>query len=312
MSTVVTSQQTRPRRWQWYKIKNAITPYLFLAPFLVIMLTFNLYVFIKGAQSSFTDAQGINPGSWIGLQNYSRCLSQDTFWIALKCNFKFLFGCWITQIPVAFVLAVILNGITKRLKGILRAAFFVPVLINSVLVAIIFRELFNKDTGWINWFLGLVGLPNGTDWIHNSTFTIPLLVIVAFWQWTGFHMVYYLASLQAIDPTIYEVAKLDGASRTRTLLQITVPLCRPAFVFTLITSAIGSLMLFELPFLIFDNLSYGPGGKARTLLAFIYDYGFSRNFELGFACAIGWLTFFVILIFSGFQLKVLGLGQAED
>ena len=275
------------------------------------MLTFNLWVFIKGAQMSFTDAQGIYPGSWIGLQNYSRVLCQKEFWTALTCNVKVLLGTWLTQMPVAFILAVILNGVAKRFRGILRVAFFVPNLINSVLVGIMFKELLNKDSGAFNWFLGLLGLPHHTDWLHDSTYTFPVLIFVAFWQWTGFNMVYYLSALQAIDPVIYEVANLDGASRIQTLLQITIPLSRPAFLFMLITSTIGGLMFFEIPFLIFDTVS-GPGGKALTLMAFSYLYGFNRELELGFACAIGWVTFFIILIFSFIQLRILGLGQTEE
>jgi ABC-type sugar transport system permease subunit len=275
------------------------------------MAVFTLYVFVRGAQTSFTDAQAINEGSWIGLQNYQRIMTSSDFWKSVWITFQFTFGSLITQMPAAFIMAYILNGIAKKFRGLLRASFYVPVLINSVAVALLFNTLFNREFGAINWIMGLIGLPNNIDWLNNSTYSVLIMVLVSFWQWTGYHIVFFLASLQAIDPTIYEVAKLDGASRTRTLFQITMPLMRPALAFTFVTSAIGALQLFELPFLLFRNASYGPGGSAKTLVAFIYDFGFRQNFELGFAAAAGWVTFFIIFIFSLMQLKMLGLGQVD-
>ncbi len=312
MSTMVPIRQARPRRFQWYKFKNLIIPYTFLLPFFILMAVFTLYVFIRGAQTSFTDAQAINPGSWIGLQNYSDIMGNTEFWKSVGITFKFTLGCLLTQMPVAFIMAYILNNISKRIRGVLRASFYVPVLINGVAVALIFQTLFNREFGAINWIMGLLGLPNNTDWLNNSTYSVLIMVIVSFWQWTGYHMVFFLASLQAIDPTIYEVAKLDGASRTRTLFQITVPLMKPAMAFTFVTSAIGSLQLFDLPFMLFRNAGYGPGKSAMTLVAFIYDYGFARQFQLGYAAAAGWLVFFIILVFSLAELKMLGLGQVDE
>ena len=309
---MVPIRQTSPRRFHWLKVKNFLIPYTFIAPFFILMALFTLYTFIRGAQTSFTDAQSINEGAWIGLQNYGNIIRNPEFWKAVGITFKFTLGSLITQMPAAFIMAYILNGIAKRFRGILRASFYVPVLINSVAVALIFNTLFNREFGAINWFMGLFGLPNNTDWLNNSSYSVLIMVLVSFWQWTGFHIVFFLASLQAIDPTIYEVAKLDGASRTRTLFQITVPLMRPAMAFTFVTSAIGALQLFELPFMLFRNAGYGPGGSAMTLVAFIYEYGFRRDFQLGYAAAAGWLVFFIIFVFSLLQLKMLGLGQVDN
>jgi len=312
LSTMVPIRQTRLRRFQWLKFKNILIPYTFILPYFVLMAIFTLYVFIQGAQTSFTDAQAINPGSWIGLQNYSDIIRSKDFWKSVGITFRFTLGSLITQMPAAFIMAYILNSIAKRFRGVLRASFYVPVLINAVAVALIFNTLFNREFGAINWVMGLLGLPNNIDWLNNSTYSVLIMVLVSFWQWTGYHIVFFLASLQAIDPTIYEVAKLDGASRTRTLFQITMPLMRPAMAFTFVTSAIGALQLFELPFLLFRNASYGPGGSAKTLVAFIYDFGFAQKFQLGYAAAAGWLVFFIIFAFSLMQLKFLGLGQADE
>jgi ABC-type sugar transport system permease subunit len=301
-----------------FQRKDILSAYGLIAPFMILLLIFNVYVFISGLQMSFSDAQGINHGSFIGLKNFKDLLYADEFkskdfWLAVKTTFKYMFGCLATQVPVAFILAFILNSIPFfKIRGILRAAFFLPVLMNTVIVALLFRMFFNKDQGIINYILGFFGLPNSIDWLMNSEWAIPILVIVSFWQWTGFHMVYFLSQLQTIDTSIYEAAKIDGASPVVVLFRITLPLMRPAVTFVMVTSAIGCLQMFDLVFMLFPNAQYGPGGVAKTLVAFIYDQGFSQQFLTGFAAAIGWLTFLIIMVVSLFQLKMLGVGKHDE
>ncbi len=301
--------------WFTQKHVDAISGWGFVAPFLILLLIFQIYVFASGLKISFTDAQGINEGEWLGLQNYKDILWADPlrypdFYRAIKVTFLYTFGCLLTQVPVAFVLAYVLNTIPlKKLRSVLRAAFFLPVLINTVVIALLFRLIFEKDTGVFNRVLGLMHLPSHTDWLRTSSLAIPLLIAVSFWQWTGFHMVYFLAQLQTIDPTLYEAAKMDGITPAGTLRHITLPLMRPAITFVMVTSAIGGLQMFDLVFMLFPNAGYGPGGVAKTLVAFIYDQGFSQEFLTGLSCAAGWLTFLIIAAFSAIQLRTFGLGK---
>ncbi len=293
--------------------QDAISAYMMIAPFLILMVIFSYYVFGTGFVLSLTDAQGINVGEFIGLDNYIEVLTSKDFYLAIKTTVLYTVGALVTQIPVAFLLAFYLNSMaSKRYSSVLRASFFLPVLINTVIIALLFRMLFNRDQGIINWVLGLMGLPNQTEWLMNSSFAIPLLILVSFWQWTGFHMVYFLAQLQTIDVSLYEAAKIDGATNWSTLFGITIPLMKGAFAFVLITSAIGCLQMFDLVFMLFPNAQYGPGGVAKTLVAFIFDEAFSQNFRLGYASAIGWLVFVIILSVSVFQLHFMGVGKKEE
>jgi ABC-type sugar transport system permease subunit len=306
------------RKFSLLKRKDVSGAYAMIAPFMLLLIIFNLYVFVSGFFMSLTDAQGINEGSFIGLQNFKDVLYADEikshdFWLAVKTTFIYMFGCLATQVPVAFTLAYILNHIPLfRIRIVLRAAFFLPVLINTVVIALLFRMFFNKDQGIFNYVLGALGLPNNIDWLMNSSWAIPILIIVSFWQWTGFHMVYFLAQLQTIDPTMYEAAKIDGASPLRILFRITFPLMRPALTFVMVTSAIGCIQMFDMVFMLFPNAQYGPGGVAKTLVAYIYDQGFSQQFMTGLASSIGWLTFIIIMIVSLFQLRVLGIGKHDE
>lgn len=303
------------RTWssfEWNKL-NSYTPYFFMAPFLILLLIFNLYAFVRGAWLGMTDAQSINEGSWIGLANYQTVLGDRRFWESVTITLKYTFFALLTQVPAAFILAYILNNIASRFRGLFRGIFYIPVLINTIVTSLVWRKLFDKDLGIINWILGLLHLPNNFNWLNESTFCVPLLVIVAFWQWTGYHMVYFLASLQSIDPTIYEVARLDGASSTRTLLQITLPLMRPAITFVMVTAAIGCLSVFDYPFMLWPNSApYGPGQQARALIPYVYDFGWGQQFQVGMAAAAGWVAFGIIMIVSLFQLRFFGLENADE
>ncbi|MGE5552137.1 MAG: carbohydrate ABC transporter permease [Bacteroidota bacterium] len=309
-TALVPTAGRKRRRPLW----ELVEPYFFILPFFLLLGAFTLYTFVYGARLSLTDAQSINPGEFIGFGNFKEILTEHVdFWPAMRHTLFFALGCILTQIPGAFILAVILNNIATRFRGVLRAAFYVPVLINTVITSLIFRMLFNRDTGLINYALGLVGLPNQTNWIFDSSLSIWLMIAAAFWQWTGYHMVYLLAALQSVDPTVYEVAKLDGAPPWRVMLQVTLPLIRPAITFVMLTSAIGCFSQFEYSYVLFpNNAMYGPGKAALTAVPFIFNEGFSQQFRFGLSAAGGWLLFVVILAVSLFQLRFLKLGQADD
>lgn len=313
MSIATTVSKIRPNgSFKWNKL-HSYTPYFFIAPFLLLLLIFNLYAFIRGAWLGMTDAQSINEGVWIGVANYKAIFGDRRFWESLTITFKYTVFALLTQIPVAFIMAYVLNNIASRFRGFFRGIFYIPVLINTIVTSLVWRKLFDRDLGIINWVLGLLHLPNNFNWLNESTFCVPLLVIVAFWQWTGYHMVYFLASLQSIDPTIYEVARLDGASPTRTLLQITVPLMRPAITFVMVTAAIGCLTVFDYPFMLWPNSApYGPGQQARAMIPYIYDFGWGQQFQTGLAAAAGWVAFGFIMVVSLFQIRFFGLGNADE
>jgi ABC-type sugar transport system permease subunit len=302
------------RRWFTQKRVDGLSAYALLGPFLILLFVFSVYVFASGLRLSFTDAERLTNGDWIGLQNYRQILGGDKYlWQefrrALFVTGGYTLGCLITQVPVAFVLAYILNTIPlPKIRTILRAAFFLPVLINTVVIAFLFRLFFEKDAGIINGVLGMLHLPAHVDWLRDSNLALPLLIIVSFWQWTGFHMVYFLAQLQTVDPTLYEAGKMDGISNRGALWYITLPLMRPAIIFVMVTSAIGGLQMFDLVFILFPNAGYGPGGVAKTMVAMVYDQGFSQGM-VGLSSAIGWLTFLIIAAVSAVQLRLFGLGK---
>lgn len=294
--------------------RHPLTPYLFLLPYILLFLIFSIYPYVVGIQMSFSKMIGFKIGSFVGFKHYERVLSDERFWASAINSFKFMLGSLATQVPAAFVLAILLNEAPRRLKGFLRAAFFMPVLISGSVASIIFIMLFRREFGIVNWIIGLfTGSPANFNWLMSEALAFPVMWIISFWMWTGFHMVYFLASLQVIDPGLYEAARIDGASWWQQTTRITMPLMRPAFIFVMVTSAIGGLQLFDLPFMIWQQggESYGPGRAGLMFMTYLYNYAFRTNL-VGQASAAGWLIFLALLLWTAFQLKVLGVNKPVD
>lgn len=296
---------------------------IFMAPFLILMIVFIASVFISGFFTSLTDAQGIDPGSYIGLSNFKDILKEERFWKSVYVTVKLTLISLVIQIPFSFLIALWIETVPfEKIRGFFKAAFFIPSLMNTIVAGILFRYLFTGENcianilmGRVNSFLSLIfksenGLgPSNLNWLQDTDLAFTLLVIVSFWQCVGLQTIYFSAYLKAIDKTIYEAAKIDGTSGFRVLIKITLPLMKPALVFMIVTSAVSNLMLYDLIIALFP---YGAHENIKTVIYYIYERSFGYQFELGAASAAGWITFLIILSVSLLQLKFLGLGSRDD
>ncbi|MBN1959896.1 MAG: sugar ABC transporter permease [Deltaproteobacteria bacterium] len=274
------------------------------------MFIFIIVILVRGFLISLTDAQGFEPGEFIGLENFKEIIKDDWFWKSVINTSKFAVACILTQIPAGLLLASGLNQIrNKKLQGMLAAAFFIPYLMNSVIIAQMFNLLFSGEPGLVNWFLGLLHLPNDFQWTFDPHLSFPLLVFVAFWQGVGLPTIYFLTYYRTIDPMLYEAAAIDGATPFRKFFCITLPLMRPAILFMVVTTAASCMLIFDLVFMLFRR---GVGENVVSIIMYIYWRGFSGDFELGVAAAAGWLAFFIILTVSLIQIKVIGLGKPNE
>ena len=290
------------------KREDLIVGYSFMAPFFILMMVFVVWVFINNFFISLTDAYGVNPAKFIGLTNFVGVLTNKEFWYSVYITFKYAIICIITQIPLAFILANILNSIPfKRWKIWLRAAFFIPYLIASVVAGVLFGSLFGGDPGMVNWFLRLLHLPHQFLWFRNPDLHFPMLVIITFWQWIGFQSVYFLASLQTIDQSLYEAARMDGASVRQIFLEITIPLMRPAITFITVISAISFLMLFDLVIVLGLYTRH-----TMSMMVYIVGSSLTYDFNLAWGSAAGWVAFLLIFAVSIIQIRFLGLGKAGE
>ena len=290
--------------------KNDRRAYIFMLPFLLLMTIFIVIVFISGFFISLTDAQGINPGKYTGLTNFRQILSDAEFWNSVKVSLKFAAVSVLIQIPASFLLSIWIESLPyKKTKNYLKAAFFIPSLINTVIAGILFRMLFTGDRCIVNIILGFFGLPSDSDWLGNPELAFTLLVIVSFWQCIGYQIIYFTANLAALAREPFEAAKIDGAGKIAVLRKITLPLMKPSLIFMTVTSAVASMMVFDLALGLFQ---YDLYSQIRGIILYIYLRAFQWDLAIGAASAAGWIAFFIILSVSLFQLKILGSGDKNE
>ena len=273
-------------------------PYLFLTPAIGLFAVFMAYPIIYSFLLSFQTSEGGELVS-AGLSNYRRLFSDEIFYTALKNTFIIM----IVQVPLmlflAIVLASCLNAV-KRLTGIFRVSFFMPAVTSLVAYSIIFSIMLMGD-GIINQFLSQVGI-GAVPWLSNPVWAKAALILAMTWRWTGYNMVIYLAAMQNISESLYEAASIDGATRLKQFFTITIPQLKPVILFTAILSTIGTLQLFDEPYLLTKG---GPSDATLTIGMYLYQTGF-RYYDFGYASTLAYVIVVLIAILSFIQFKVSG------
>lgn len=234
-----------------------------------------------------------------GFANYARIVKDATF---QQCLFNTIFY-FVIQVPIMLILALILaqllNSPDIKGKGIYRTMIFLPCATSLVSYSMIFKSLFAND-GLVNRVLSTVGIPT-VDWFQNAWAARWVIVIALVWRWTGYNMVFYLAGLQNIDYSIYEAARIDGASPFQQFVHLTIPLLKPTILLTAIMSTSGTLQLFDESV----NLTAGGPGKATmTLTHYIYNISFVETPKFNYAAALSVFILVVVAVLSAIQMKV--------
>lgn len=301
--------QRRKPRWAWWRVRSKIYPYLAISMFFILFAVFTVYPFYYSIVISTRTMTSFTESEYVGLRNFWLIFARDTVFLdTLKRAAIYAVGSALTHIPFALVLAYVFCHILRRGRAIFRLAFVLPLIVSGSVIAAMASMFFNQQVGLVNQFAGLLHLPNNVLWLNDARYTMLLLVTVAFWRYTGYHMIIFLAGLQGIDPTLYEVARIDGASEARVFLHITLPNMRPVAAFSLITSLIGSFQLFDIPEIIW------PGGGSERSALFPLNYIYQKGlwqFKLGQAAAAGWVLFLVIVVLSIFYYRLLRVGREE-
>ena len=292
-----------PRMW---RRRQKIAPYIFIAPFYILFIAFMGYPLISSLTLSLFEMRGFQSRIFVGLGNFSDLLRDPIFWKSLWNTCYFALGTLTLQLPIALLLAVLLNSKFVKGKNFLRLAFFTPVLVAGVFVAIIFNLVYDQRSGLINNEFILFGQEVG--WLSEEKYVMPAVILTGVWQWAGFNMIYFLAGLQGVRQELYEAAAVDGANWRQTFIHITLPSLRPVIAFVFVVSMIGSLQLFDLPFILTNGGE--PADAGSTIVMYLYKNGF-QFMRLGYAAAIGWALFFIIAVVSIVQLRMLGIFREE-
>ncbi len=280
-------------------------PYVFISPFLVLFgvfgifpLCFSLYL----AFQSWEPTGGLKAMEYVGLSNFTFALQDEWFWKALRNTLWLAIASGVPQHLVAIPLAAFIHTSFKRLRDGVIAVYFLPYITSTVAIAIMFNSLFSTDYGMLNAALGSLFGMSHVDWLTNAAHIKPVVAFIVFWRYVGFNTVLYLAAMQTIPGELYEAATLDGASRWRQFLHITLPSIKPMIFFGVTLSVIGGLQLFEEPFILTGGKG-GPQQAAMTSAVYLFRMAFDFN-DFGGASAMSWLLFLVVALLTWITHRV--------
>lgn len=291
------ARQAKRPRFKW----SSLTPYLYILPILILSGAFLYYSIGFTIYVSFFKWDGLNPQmTYVGLANYKRLLADRVIRAALfNHSFYFLFGVGFQTI-IGFLMAVLLYA-RLRFHNVIKAIYFLPVIMAPIIIAAIFRILLDANLGNLNEFLRAVGLGAfAVPWLGNPVYARWSLVMVNVFEWAGFSMVLYYAGMLSIPAEIYEAAKIDGAGFWDMITRITFPLVNGTTSILIILGIIGSLKTFDIVMLMTAG---GPGVATEFLNTYLYKK-YVNEFNAGYASVIGILILVLAMTFSIIQIKI--------
>ncbi len=306
------------------KKKFDFGPYLYILPALVIIFVFRLVPILLSFIVSFFDWSIVGVGKFIGLSNYAKLIYDAEFWQSLLNTFYLV----IFVVPISLILsllfATLLNNI-KKMKSFFRSIYFIPTVTSMVAISIVWKLIFNQQTGLANFFLAKIGVgPLG--WLAESRGIFLLLlqnfgieiphylggpslalfsiIIVTIWKGLGYNTIIYLAGLQNIPHVYYEAADIDGAGKIKQFFKITWPLVSPTTFYVLMMTTIITFQVFSQIYLMTGPPVGGPLGTTKVIVYYLYDKGFGESNDLSYASAIALVLFAIILTLTLFQKRL--------
>lgn len=279
--------------------------YLFILPFVITFCIFSIYPVVRTLYLSFTDYKGFGEPVINGIQNYVRVFSDKFFWKALGNTIRIWGVNIVLQLGLAFLLTIVFSDIKYKMRGLplFRALFYLPNLIACTSVAFLFKTLLDWKYGTVNQLLvnmGIIDAP--VKWLESTGITPYVISVIAAWMWFGNSFIMLMAGVQGVAKELFEAAAIDGANRWVVFGKITVPMIKPILLYVTVTSLIGGLQMFDLPFLICGGTIGNPSGSTQTVVMYLYKFGFETN-QVGYASAISYALFMIIFVLSMFQLK---------
>lgn len=294
--------QVLPRRRLFAKERHreALAAYLFILPTFIGYTIFVVGPIFAAFGYSLTRYDILTPPRFVGFDNYVQLLTDPRLRIVYTNTIIFTVCAVSLNVSAGLALAILLNRhMPAGLKYFFRTAYFFPVLVALTYSAIIWQFLYQKDTGIINYYLGLLGVER-VPWLSTGRWAMLSIILMDVWKNAGFAMIVFLAGLQNISRSYYEAAEIDGANRWQLFRHITLPLISPTLFFNLTIYMIGALQVFDSIAVLTQG---GPGDSTRSLVMYIYENAF-QLFEMGYASAIAITLFVIIMILTLIQFKV--------
>lgn len=279
----------------WDKLFNSpsVAGWIFILPALLGTLVFIIIPVFCSFGLSFTKWDLLNPIEFVGLQNYKEIFNEPVFFKILINTIVFAISTSILGVIIPLILAAILNS---KIRGseIFKTAYFLPFITPMIVIGIVWEWIFDPNIGILNNVIHL-----HINWLYDTNFAMPALIIVSVWKLIGYNMIIFLSALSGISQSLFEAAKIDGAGVIDTFKNVTVPMLSPTIFFVIIITAISSFQVFDLIYLMTQG---GPLDSTNVLVYAIYKNAF-EYFNIGKASAIAYVLFVIILVLTLFQWK---------
>ena len=291
------------RRWRWTKAGEMAVPYVFVAPLLLLMAVFIYWPLVYSLYLSFFDWNFVSPvKTFVGLDNYTGLPDDPRFMRSLRGTFIYIAALVPVQVFLPLLLAIVLWPIRKsRAQNSYRIILFSPTVIAYSVAAVMWLWLFNPQQGVINWVLRQFGF-EGVNWLTNRDWAIWAVILVVTWKSLGFHLLLYLAALEAVPNDVVEAAQMDGASSWQIMRHIRFPLITPTFFFVLVTTIIS---VNEDAFGAINVLTDGgPYDSTTNIVYYLYQQGF-KYFQIGNASAVSVIIFVITVLITWLQFRVM-------
>jgi len=277
-------------------INERIIFFLLLFPAFVLVSAFVVYPVINTIYYSLFKWNGFGPlTNFIGLKNLQTLFNDSLFWNALKNNGIVIVFSIVIQLPIAFLLAILVSKNSSKPTLFFRTVFFLPYILSEVITGVIWRFIYHPQVGLLKQLFSLIS-PNFVyhGFLADPKTVFPAILFVIFWKYFGFHMILYVAGLQGIPGEYYESAKIDGANAIQTLWNITLPMMRTSIQMSLFFSIIGALQIFDV---VWSMGQGGPVHAAETAVVYLYKFGI-RASKMGFGSMVAIVIFLICLVFN--------------
>lgn len=286
-----------------------VAPFVFLTPFMVLFLVFKVLPVLLAIDMSLSDALSVQPGKWtfVGLENFTKVLGNTRFQTSLGVTTAYTVLTLLVLVPFPLILAVVLDSGRVVKSTVFRVILFLPALTSLVIAGTVFRILLGS-AGLVNSVLSVLGIPP-QRWLEVADLTLPSLVILATWRWTGINMLYFNSGLVNIPKEFYEAASIDGANAFQMFWRITLPLLKPITFFVIILTIIGGYQVFVEPYILYAA-GNTPSDSGYTVALNIYRTAF-QSFQLGPAAAMGVILALIICAVSLVQFRFFGVLRRE-
>lgn len=284
----------------WNEIKRNYAAYLFLLPKLILFTTFIAIPVVWAFILSFQEFQIMGSNTFVGIKNYIKAFESEAFKKALKNTALFTAVTVPFNVISALVIASLIHSLNRFAQSFFRAAFYLPTVASMVIIAMVWRWMYNYEFGLFNHILGWFGIES-VNWLGQQSTALWALIIMQCLIPFGVGIILYLAAMGSISETLYEAARIDGANSVQKWFKITIPLLLPTTLYLVLLSTIGSFQVFTQIILMTGG---GPGYATETLVHIIYKTGF-RDFEFGYAAAQSVILFIIIFFISIIQFALL-------